>query len=106
VGAGGLDFRLATVTVKNSGDEALMGVLRSGALAQGLGLLTTAQPALKPFVELGRGIAESVASRNRNRKVHEAYLGLDFDAAAPMGGSSSGIRLASSLPPRSRHFSA
>lgn len=90
VGKQGAALKGATINVKNGGDEKALRVLKSKEFQGGLTLLTTAQPALSPFSALGTGIAEMVLSRNENKKVHECYLGLDFDS-----GASYGARLAS-----------
>jgi hypothetical protein len=85
VGKQGAAFKSATVNVQNDSDEKALGVLKSKEFQGGLTLLTTAQPALAPFSALGTGIAEMVLSRNKNMKVHECYLGLDFDNGAAYG---------------------
>lgn len=85
VGKQGAAFKAATINVKNDRDEEALSVLKSKEFQGGLTLLTTAQPALAPFSALGTGIAEMVLSRNENKKVHECYLGLDFDSGAAYG---------------------
>ena len=40
--------------------------------------MTSAQPALGPFVALTLGLTQTIATRNRNVPVQEADLGLDF----------------------------
>lgn len=89
VGKQGAAFKGATINIKNDRDEKALSVLKSKEFQGGLTLLTTAQPALAPFSALGTGIAEMVLSRNGNKKVHECYLGLDFD-----NGAAYGVRLA------------
>jgi hypothetical protein len=78
VGAEGLFLQCATVNVLNEGDEALLGFLEGDAFQGGLQLLTTAQPALAPFVALTVGLTETIAKRNRNVAVQAVDLGLDF----------------------------
>lgn len=78
VGAEGLFLQCATVNVLNEGDEALLGFLDGDAFQGGLQLLTTAQPALAPFVALTVGLTEAIAKRNRNVAVQAVDLGLDF----------------------------
>jgi len=90
VGKQGAAFKGATINVKNDRDEKALNVLKSKEFQGGLTLLITAQPALSPFSALGTGIAEMVLSRNKNKKIHECYLGLDFD-----NGAAYGARLAS-----------
>ncbi|WP_442506574.1 hypothetical protein SH528x_005425 [Novipirellula sp. SH528] len=87
VGQSGVAFQLCTINAHNKTDEQLLSALKSDSVTSGLSLLTTAQPALKPFVDVGKGIVESLLKRSRNVKVQELFLGLDFgDAplAAPM----------------------
>ncbi len=90
VGKQGVAFKAATINVKNDGDEKILHVLKSKEFQGGLTLLTTAQPTLAPFSALGTGIAEMVLSRNENKKIHECFLGLDFDSGVALG-----VRLAS-----------
>jgi hypothetical protein len=88
IGDAGVSFQAATVNVKNESDEKLLGFLDSAPVTAGLNLLTTAQPALKPFTEIAVGLGKMVASRNKNVAVDEMFLGLDFD------GTTMGARLA------------
>ena len=85
VGKSGIAFKCATVNVKNQNDTKALGFLKSGAAAKGLTLLTTAQPAIAPFVELTKGFAEMFLTRNENVKVQDFFLGLDFDDGAAFG---------------------
>ncbi|TWT55702.1 hypothetical protein [Allorhodopirellula solitaria] len=87
VGKRGVSFQLCTVNARNETDEQLLNALKSESVKAGLNLLATSQPVLKPFVDVGRGLVESLLKRNRNVKVQELFLGLDFDdapLAAPM----------------------
>lgn len=77
-GAEGLFLQCLTVNVLNEGDEALLRFLEGDAFTNGLQLLTTAQPALGPFVALTLGLTQTIAKRNRNVPVQKADLGLDF----------------------------
>jgi hypothetical protein len=79
VGNNGISFEGRTINVSNSVDDGVLAALNSGAFKQGLSLLTTAQPALKPFVGLASSIVSAVASRNRNKQVYDFKLGLDFE---------------------------
>lgn len=88
VGEVGISLQAASVNVKNDSDEKLLGFLDSAPVTAGLNLLTTAQPALKPFTELAVGLGKMIASRNKNVAVDEMFLGLDFD------GTVMGARLA------------
>jgi hypothetical protein len=74
----GAAFQFLTVNVCNSADKAMLDRLDSPAFNGGLGLLTTAQPALKPFTDLTLGLARDFLTRNQNRSVQDCYLGLDF----------------------------
>lgn len=91
VGGQGLAFQFTTVNVHNEGDRNLLGALRSDGVKGGLGLLTTAQPALKPLCDLAMGLAQAALTRNENRKVQDLYLGLDFHPQ----GTGVGLRLGS-----------
>jgi hypothetical protein len=53
VGANGVGFVCRTVNVSNSTDEAFLNILNSETVTQGLNLLTTAQPALRPTHHTG-----------------------------------------------------
>lgn len=86
VGKQGTAFQGATINVKNDGDENALEVLKSKEFQSGLTLLALAQPAIMPFTALGTGIAKMILSRNKNKKVQEFYLGLDFDDGASYGG--------------------
>jgi hypothetical protein len=82
VGENGVAFEGTTVNVSNAGDQAILNGLKSQAFEDGLKLLTTAQPAIKPFTELGLAVAKAVASRNQNRRVQYFKVGLDFGRLA------------------------
>jgi hypothetical protein len=77
-GVEGLFLQCATVNVLNEGDEALLRFLEGDAFTNGLQLLTTAQPALGPFVALTLGLTQTIAARHRNVPVQKVDLGLDF----------------------------
>jgi hypothetical protein len=82
LGNAGAAFQCFTVNVKSEGDQEIIKLLKSTPFQSGLSLLDTAQPALKPFTELGLGLAEMFANRNTGAKVQEFYLGLDFKPMA------------------------
>lgn len=98
VGGEGLFLQCATVNVANEGDEALLGFLDGDAFQGGLQLLTTAQPALAPFVALTVGLTETIAKRNRNVAVQAVDLGLDFSAVAPRAKLAEGSYIAVQIP--------
>lgn len=78
VGKNGVAFRCSTVNVKNDNDEAFLRVLESDVFKSGLQLATTLQPAIKPLSEIAQGMALALGNRNKNVKVQEFSLGLDF----------------------------
>jgi hypothetical protein len=78
VGADGLAFKGRTVNVRNSGDDWLLGVLGSDTFRNGLALVTTAQPVLKPFAKLATDAVNAAAGQNRNCQVSAFTIGLDF----------------------------
>lgn len=82
VGSDGVVFSCKTVNVANSSDEKLVEAINSEAATLGLNLLTTAQPALAPFVGVARGLGTSLATRRRNTPVQDIALGLDFETGA------------------------
>jgi len=98
VGAEGLFLQCATVNVLNEGDEALLGFLEGDAFHGGLQLLTTAQPALAPFVALTVGLTETIAKRNRNVAVQAVDLGLDFSSIAVRPKLAEGSYIAVQIP--------
>ncbi len=82
VGADGVVFSCKTVNVSNTNDEKLVEAINSNAATLGLSLLTTAQPALAPFVGVARGLCLSLASHRQNTAVQNITLGLDFETGA------------------------
>jgi len=65
-------------------DESFLKTLESDIVRNGLKLLETTQPVIKPFTAVAIGIAKAIASRNRNIPVQEFNIGLDF-TNTPMG---------------------
>ena len=82
IGANGVVFSCKTLNVSNSSDEELVQAISSESAALGLNLLTTAQPALAPFVGVAKGLCNTLAARQRNTAVQEITLGLDFETGA------------------------
>jgi hypothetical protein len=82
VGQNGIAFEGRTVNVRSGDDETMLAALSSGPFKNGLALLTTAQPALKPLVGLTTSLVSSVLARSRNRQVYYFQLGLDFAESA------------------------
>ncbi|MCJ9730542.1 hypothetical protein, partial [Bradyrhizobium sp. PRIMUS42] len=64
--------------VRSKADEDLLAALSSGSFREGLGLLTTVQPALKPFVGLASSVVTAVMKRSKNAQIQFFKLGLDF----------------------------
>lgn len=88
VGSDGISFETRSINVGSSTDETILAVLEDQAFKNGLSLLSTAQPALKPLSALAAGAVKTIVSRNKNRQVHHCRLGLDFAA----GSSSARLR--------------
>ncbi|MCP1220453.1 hypothetical protein NKW45_01165 [Acetobacter orientalis] len=82
VGENGISFEGSTVNVRSDLDDDLLKALGTGPLRDGLSLLTTVQPALKPFVGLAGSLVSAVASRSKNRPVYSFKLGLDFESGS------------------------
>lgn len=79
VGNNGIQFEGNMINVSSGKDDELLAALSSGPFREGLGLLTTAQPALKPFVGLTTSVVNAVLKRSANREVYRFKLGLDFE---------------------------
>ncbi len=79
VGQNGLSFSCKTVNIGNTGDQEILQAINSEGAEKGLQLLTVAQPALGPLVEVARGICNVLAERSKNVAVQQFTLGLDFD---------------------------
>lgn len=84
VGETGAAFEIETVNVQNSEDEAVLNMLDSDEFKGGLGLLSTAQPAIAPLTKLATETTKLLASRSRNVTVQKHYIGLDT-THAPAG---------------------
>lgn len=78
VGNNGIAFEGKTINVRSKTDDELLAALSSGTFREGLGLLTTAQPALKPFVGLASSVVTAVLKRSKNKQIQFFKLGLDF----------------------------
>lgn len=78
VGSDGLSFEGRTVNVGSKINDAVQKMLGSPIFKNGLSLMTSAQPALKPFVGLAGSVVEAVAKSRGNYQVHNFNLGLDF----------------------------
>lgn len=82
VGPNGIRLLGETVNVGNSSDEKLISAMTSQATTTGLNLLTTAQPALAPFVSLAKELGILLGKRWKNTPVQKFWLGLDFEEGA------------------------
>lgn len=78
VGNNGILFEGKAINVASESDDILLSALGSGPFKDGLSLLTSAQPALKPFVGLAQSVVTAVLGRSRNKAVYNFHLGLDF----------------------------
>jgi hypothetical protein len=78
VGNNGIAFEGRTINVGSKGDEEFIAALSGGSFRDGLNLLTTVQPALKPFVGLASSVVGAVLKRSKNKQIHSFNLGLDF----------------------------
>ena len=98
VGSEGVAFRCLTVNVKNEDDEALLGFLESDVFKAGLGLATTAQPAIAPLSGMAVALTKSIAGRHKNVPVQDFYMGLDFTKIAFRARLAEGSYLAVQIP--------
>jgi hypothetical protein len=78
VGSEGVALRCQTVNVKNTEDERFLEFMESDLFTHGLQLMKTVQPAIAPLAQMATGVTKSILKRNRNVKVQEFHLGLDF----------------------------
>lgn len=78
VGDDGVAFEGRTVNVRSKDDDLVLNALENDSFKQGLSLIGSVQPALKPFVSLAAGVVKAASKRNWNRQVHSFALGLDF----------------------------
>jgi hypothetical protein len=91
VGNNGISFEGRSINVKSTGDETVLETLGTPAFQNGLGLLLSAQPALKPFTSLATAVVKTIAGKSKNAQVHNFALGLDFEAS----GSSANLQYGS-----------
>ena len=78
VGKDGISFEGRTVNVSSDLDDTILSTLDGVAFKSGLTLLSTAQPALRPFASLASAAVAATASRKKNAQVHCFNIGLDF----------------------------
>ncbi len=78
----GISFKGRTVNVANSIDDTILATLDTPAFKNGLALLNTAQPALKPLTCLAAAAVDTTLKRKKNVQVHSFDLGLDFAGGA------------------------
>ncbi|MES2036671.1 MAG: hypothetical protein V4495_02445 [Pseudomonadota bacterium] len=91
VGNNGISFEGRSINVNSSGDENVLDTLGTPAFQNGLGLLLSAQPALKPFTSLATAVVKTIANKSKNAQIHNFSLGLDFEAS----GSSANLQYGS-----------
>lgn len=81
-GGDGLAIEGQTINVCSHADDALLEAIDSPGFQEGLSLLTTSQPVLKPFVNLAEGMVKSILRRHKNRDIFNFAMGLDFSKNA------------------------
>jgi hypothetical protein len=81
VGNNGIAFEGRTINVGSKGGEEFLAALSGSSFRDGLSLLTTVQPALKPFVGLASSVVGAVLKRSQNKQIHSFSLGFDFSEA-------------------------
>ncbi len=79
VGEDGLQLRGQTINISSAEDDVILDALNSDAFKAGLALVTTAQPALRPFVGLASSVVKAAANRSKNKPVFKFEVGLDFN---------------------------
>lgn len=79
VGDDGLNFRGQTIHVRSDLDDLVLDALNGDAFKNGLSLVATVQPALKPFVGLATNVVKSIIKRGENQPVFKFEIGLDFN---------------------------
>ncbi len=82
VGNDGLALEGRTVNVRSSADEFVLSALNNDTFKNGLSLLASVQPALKPFSKLAESVVSGVVKRAQNLQVFQFSLGLDFSSTS------------------------
>jgi hypothetical protein len=98
VGAQGIVLGFYTVNVRSSGDDTFLNFLRSDLFKGGLQLLTAVQPAIALFSSTMQNLATYIANREKNAKVQEFELGLDFSKSATVYHLNEGSYIAVQIP--------
>lgn len=78
VGTEGVDLKASTINVNTARDRNFFTILASTAFTQGLQLLPTAQPALRPLSQLTEAVRSELSDLNKGVPVQKFELGLDF----------------------------
>lgn len=78
VGTQGVDLKASTINVNTARDRNFFTILASNAFTQGLQLLPTAQPALRPLSQLTDAVRSELSDLNKGVPVQKFELGLDF----------------------------
>lgn len=81
VGTEGVKFWTSVTNISNPEEKRLHNLLTSEVGTNGITLLETAQPVIKPFTSLITGISKIIATKNDNVRVHNIKMGLDFSQA-------------------------
>ena len=82
IGKDGIAFEGRTVNVRSDIDDLILDALGNDTFKNGLSLISSVQPALKPFVTLAASVVSATAKRSQNRQVYAFSLGLDFGTSA------------------------
>ena len=78
VGQAGISFEGRIIHVQSATDEWLLKALKSEAFRDGLALVNSAQPVLRPFTSLAARAVETALEHKRNKQIFCFDLGLDF----------------------------
>lgn len=78
----GLAFEARTISVRSSGDEAIMAALKSPAFKAGLSLTGLVNPVLPQLAGLAAGVTDTLMKRGKNKQIQSIELGLDFSKTA------------------------
>ncbi|MHA1403989.1 MAG: hypothetical protein ACTSSI_09525 [Candidatus Helarchaeota archaeon] len=78
----GINVYIKTINVQNKDDTRILELLNSDAVNNGVELLSTFQPVIKPFIAIGKKILEQINKSNKNRIVQEIDMSLDLNQTA------------------------
>lgn len=97
----GMAFEFQTISVRNTGDDAIMAVLNGPLFKTGLSILSHVQPALPQLVGLAAGVTTSLINHRKNAQVQCFELGLDFSATPTSARLRCGSYVVMQVPDRS-----